>query len=161
MTENTRFRITGDHLVEQDLESEIILVDLHTKTYFSLTESAIEIWRLVSKGYATAEILEHLQTTFNGERAPLEQAIESVVHELKNGGAIVLAPELGAPVELLPYDTSANKRNFTPPVIDRFDNLEAPHEVRERKRQEELRQKSKRGFSFVTTLKITVSGPGR
>jgi hypothetical protein len=150
----TRYQSAGEHLVEQDLDSEVILVDLRTRSYFSLAESAVQIWKMLSKGYSTVEMLEHLEATFNGERQQLQQAIESVVEELRNGGAIVPSPDLSAPLEFVELAILENKREFHPPVIERFANLEFSHEARRRKRREE-----QFALGFFQTVRFTVSGP--
>lgn len=52
-----------------------VLVDLHTKRYYQLNESAMIVWSALEKGYAIKEIVGEITSTF--EVSP-EHAVESV-----------------------------------------------------------------------------------
>ena len=58
-----------------------VLVDLNTKRYYQLNESAMMVWNALEKGHAIPEIVSEITFTF--EVSP-EHAVESVERILRD-----------------------------------------------------------------------------
>lgn len=68
--------VPHEHIVFSELdEKEGVLVDLNTKRYYTLNETAIFVWRLLEKKFSADEIARELIETY--EVTP-EQATASV-----------------------------------------------------------------------------------
>ena len=54
-----------DHIVASQLEDgDGVLVDLNTRQYFQLNETAMRIWRAVENGRPLDQIVEELKATY-------------------------------------------------------------------------------------------------
>lgn len=72
----------GKHVVATDFDGgEGILVDLNTKKYYQLNETAMVVWKGLEKGKTVSEIVDDITATY--EVAP-EKAISSVQRIVDN-----------------------------------------------------------------------------
>ena len=79
---NTTDLTPGKHVVVTDFDGgEGILVDLNTKKYYQLNETAMVVWKALEQGKSVSEIANHI--TANYEVA-LENATRSVERILAN-----------------------------------------------------------------------------
>ncbi len=79
---NTTDLTPGKHVVVTDFDGgEGILVDLNTKKYYQLNETAMVVWRALERGKSVREIADEI--TANYEVA-LENATRSVERILDN-----------------------------------------------------------------------------
>ena len=67
--------VPGKDIVFTDFEGEGMIVDLNTKQYFKLNETAALIWRNLERAKPIDEIVAELQSRYEVTR---EQAIASV-----------------------------------------------------------------------------------
>lgn len=73
---------TGKHVVATDFDGgEGILVDLNTKKYFQLNETAMVVWKGLEKGKTMGEIVSDITSSY--EVAP-DQAALSVQRIVEN-----------------------------------------------------------------------------
>ena len=59
--------ITGKHVVVTDFDSEGILVDLNTKRYFQLNETAMVVWKGLEQGKTIGEIAADFTSSYEVE----------------------------------------------------------------------------------------------
>jgi hypothetical protein len=68
--------IPGKHVVVTDFDGgEGILVDLNTKKYYQLNETAMIVWKDLEQGKSTDEIAAHITSSYE---VALDQATVSV-----------------------------------------------------------------------------------
>jgi len=78
-----------DHIVSTDFEGgEGVLVDLNTKRYYQLNETAMLVWRGLENGLGPEEIAAEMTAGYDVTR---ERARESVEKILKNFQSLKLA----------------------------------------------------------------------
>ena len=78
-----------DHVVATDFEGgEGVLVDLNTKRYYQLNETAMLVWRGLENGLGPEEIAAEMTAGYDVTR---ERARESVEKILKNFQSLKLA----------------------------------------------------------------------
>jgi len=63
-------------------DSEIALLDLATKTYFSLNSTGAYIWERLKEGLALGEISERLQREFDVSAEVAERSVTQLVEQL-------------------------------------------------------------------------------
>jgi hypothetical protein len=74
--------ITGKHVVATDFDGgEGILVDLNTKKYYQLNETAMVVWKGLENGKSMGEIVADITSTYE---VPTEQATSSVQRIVDN-----------------------------------------------------------------------------
>jgi len=74
-----------EHIVFTDFDGvEGILVDLNTKKYYQLNETAMLIWKGLEEGLATEQIAERLASEYEVTPTAARENIEHLLHELAN-----------------------------------------------------------------------------
>ncbi|HEX8070951.1 MAG TPA: PqqD family protein [Pyrinomonadaceae bacterium] len=72
-----------DHVVYTEFDGrEAVLVDLNTKRYYTLNETAMLVWRELERGRTKAEIVGALQAVYDVTPAEAEAAIERLLAAL-------------------------------------------------------------------------------
>jgi hypothetical protein len=74
--------IPGKHVVDTDFDGgEGILVDLNTKKYYQLNETAMAVWKGLEKGKSMGEIVADITSTYE---VPADKATSSVQRIVDN-----------------------------------------------------------------------------
>ena len=74
--------IPGKHVVATDFDGgEGILVDLNTKKYYQLNETAMAVWKGLEKGKSMGEIIAEITSTYE---VPTDKATSSVQRIVDN-----------------------------------------------------------------------------
>jgi hypothetical protein len=82
-----------DHVVSTEFDGrEAVLVDLNTKRYYTLNETAMLVWRNLERGRTKEEIVRELtdayDVTAEHATASVERLLDSfIAHRLLNNGA--------------------------------------------------------------------------
>jgi len=85
--------VPQEHVVLTEFdEGEGVLVDLNTKKYFQLNETAVVVWRGLEDGLALEEIVGRITSAYEVEDA---RAAESVRRALENFRDLGLAKQKG------------------------------------------------------------------
>jgi coenzyme PQQ synthesis protein D (PqqD) len=71
------------HIVVTEFEGgESVLVDLNTKRYYQLNETATVIWRALSDGRSKAEIVASLTSVYDVTMEDAETSIDQILEHL-------------------------------------------------------------------------------
>ena len=77
---NTISSVTGKHVVATDFDGgEGILVDLNTKKYYQLNETAMLVWRGLEQGKSTNEIAADITSTYEVELDRATLSVERII----------------------------------------------------------------------------------
>ena len=77
--------VTGKHVVATDFDGgEGILVDLNTKKYYQLNETAMIVWKGLEKGKSVAEIVADVTATYDIDAARATQSVERAVESFQS-----------------------------------------------------------------------------
>jgi hypothetical protein len=79
----TRFRINTPPVIHETLDGEVIVVNLDTGVYYSLTGVAAEIWAAVEAGSSTTHAAGELHARYDGSRPDVDAAVTRFVEELE------------------------------------------------------------------------------
>lgn len=78
------------HIVVTEFEGgESVLVDLNTKRYYQLNETATLIWRALSEGRSKTEIVSSLTSVYDVTDEDAEKSVEQVLEHLKTHRLVV------------------------------------------------------------------------
>ena len=64
---NSANLIAGKHVVVTDFDGEGILVDLNTKRYYQLNETAMIVWKGIEQGKSISEIVADFTSSYEVE----------------------------------------------------------------------------------------------
>ena len=77
---NSTNLVTGKHVVATDFDGgEGILVDLNTKKYYQLNETAMVVWKGLEKGKSVAEIVADVIASYDVETDHATRSVERAV----------------------------------------------------------------------------------
>jgi len=65
-----------------EFEEEGVLLNLETKTYYSLNKPGLYVWGLIKDGIIPSEIVERVQAEFSVEKEVAEENVSNIVDEL-------------------------------------------------------------------------------
>ena len=81
----------ADTTIFQDLETESIMLDLHSEYYFSLDDIGTRMWQLLSEHRETAVVVAHLLEEYDVDEATLHQDLAALIEQLTGAGLLVVS----------------------------------------------------------------------
>jgi hypothetical protein len=115
------WRPNAPAVVSETIDGEVIVINLERGSYFSLRESAAELWSLVEQGCARDAIVEALASRYS---ASSSQAVASeagrFLDELREEGLVVESN--GAPAAVPDLEPATTE--FAPPRLEKYTDLE-------------------------------------
>ena len=72
-----------EHVVATDFEGgEGVLVDLNTKQYYQLNETAMLVWRGLERGLSLAELAEQMSSGYDVTPEHARRSVEKILNNL-------------------------------------------------------------------------------
>lgn len=109
-----RYRINSPKVIHQIFETEVVIVNLETGNYYSISGSGIEAWRQVEAGFSAQEIADQLAAI----GGPAEK-LKTFVEELEREGLIVPHAEQVQPAP----DAQPAMTSVSSPVLEKFTDM--------------------------------------
>ena len=79
------------NFVETEVDGEVLIVDLDGGELFSLSGSALNIWRLIDGERDAAQIAEILVQEFTAPAGAIERDVSTLLGELQDAALVALA----------------------------------------------------------------------
>jgi hypothetical protein len=130
-----RFRVNTPEVVHQTIDGEVVIINLTHGYYYSLTETAADVWGAIGSGAAASAIVETIARSYAGGRTEIAADVERLLGELEREALIVedvslpRADKTG--VEANTAGTAAPAsgqagvlRPFTPPVLQKYADMQ-------------------------------------
>jgi len=120
------FSVAGPHVVADDVDGEVIVLNLDTGVYYSFRDSASAIWQLLLQARVSIEdMVEHLCSRYEGEREAVLKAVLAFVKMVEAEG-LIAASEVAA--ECSPAGEtdlgSVQRTAFVLPVFEKYTDME-------------------------------------
>lgn len=116
-------RVLSENLTHERLDGEVIVIDLQTGLYYSMTGSAADLWSLASGGVPVDAWVSALEVEFT---SPVPSAdIDTFIQSLVDNRLVQICDEADTRMQtppVLPADY--NRGPWTPPVIELFEDLQ-------------------------------------
>lgn len=77
-----RFRVNSPTVISEVFDDEIIIIHLDHGTYYSLSQSGAEIWKLLQSGATLSDITAELAAAYILRPAEMEPIVQQFVAEL-------------------------------------------------------------------------------
>jgi len=122
-------KINQPNVIYEIFDSEIVIINLSTGSYYSLDKSGAEIWRLLERPAAEAAIFQDISNRYQGDHAQIRQEVRQFLGELQQNSLIVPAesaePE-GSPhlSESSEFAASATRPLFETPIVHKYTDME-------------------------------------
>ncbi len=82
---NTNAIAPHEHIVSTEFDGgEGVLVDLNTKRYYQLNETAMLVWKCLEKGSSFSEMVEEMTKAYDVDDAHATSSIEKVLADFSS-----------------------------------------------------------------------------
>ena len=90
-----RYRINSPKVIHQIFETEVVVVNLETGSYYSVEGAGIDIWRMLEAQRSDDEIVSAMTLNSNGSTATDAENVRAFLREVAEE-ALVVSDENGA-----------------------------------------------------------------
>ena len=123
MSNHTAFEINRPQVISQILDGEVVVINLQTGSYYSLTGTAAAIWEGLERIAAAGQITGLLAARFTDCDAGLENIVEGFINELLSESLIVPAQNGGATTAGALSCAQIEPRKFIRPELKKFTDM--------------------------------------
>jgi hypothetical protein len=122
-----RFRLNTPDVMHETIDAEVIVIHLVSGNYYSLRETAAQIWALVDDTGALSveEIVDALTMRYASPRSEMESAVTRFVSELAEEGLVAgVETGDGARPDLAQQPNSVSELPFEPPRVEKYTDMQ-------------------------------------
>jgi hypothetical protein len=124
-TGDARFELSAQ-VLHDVIDGEVIVIDLKTGTYYSLRDSAAEVWGLVqtSPGATPKELTEALAARYESNGHDVEAAVAEFLGHLQEEGLVNVVDYVRTTSVAPTVEPNGQPRAFVAPVLDKFTDMQ-------------------------------------
>lgn len=78
----------GQNVVWNKVESDIVILNLESGTYFSLGGVGCRFWELIAEGASQEQVVQRLIAEYEVEAAQLESDLDALLRDLSTEGLV-------------------------------------------------------------------------
>jgi hypothetical protein len=120
----TRFRVNEPDVVFEEFDEEIVLVNLDTGNYYSLSGTAPSIWIDLADGFSLDEVTNRIQFRHSGEPKVIGAAVAVFVDRLVSEQMLVEDADRQARPRAVSVEAPGNRTPFQVPVIESYADMQ-------------------------------------
>jgi len=95
MDTSGKYMVKAKDLVQKEIESKSVLLNLDNGNYYTLNRTGTFIWSLIDGKKRTSEIIEQVVQKFDVDSSQAAMDAETLIRDLENEGLIVFHNEPG------------------------------------------------------------------
>jgi Coenzyme PQQ synthesis protein D (PqqD) len=118
------FGINRPQVICQTIEGEVVVINLKSGTYYSLTGAAAAIWDALEHGAAASQITNTLAAHFTDCDAGLESVVTGFLNELRGESLIVPAENAGPVANGTLQGVPVKREKFVRPAMKKFTDMQ-------------------------------------
>jgi hypothetical protein len=119
-----QYTIDSNHIIYEEIDSELVVINLKNGCYYSLNESAALIWKLIANGNSIDNITGLLVAHFSIEPDGIPGEIVRIVSEFSHEQLLSPAVELETKTEMILPDDIKLADHFQSPVISKHSDIQ-------------------------------------
>lgn len=121
------FKVNSPDIVSDTIDGEVVIVDLKSGDYYSLLNTATDIWDKIQQGLSIGQMLAYLESNYESASVDINDSTYSFLEQLQGKELIVIDSE--SPMQKEASQSSdlhqnTEKKTFEPPVFERFTDME-------------------------------------
>jgi Coenzyme PQQ synthesis protein D (PqqD) len=125
---SVRFQVTGPHVVHDEIDGEVVVINFATGSYYSLTATAVPVWAGLRVGATAADAVAALEAGFDTGGEDVEAAVDTFLARLEDEGLIAPTVDGAAPSGAeAPFETRSApdpRPLYVAPVLEKFTDME-------------------------------------
>ena len=120
-----RFKLNAPHVVAENFEDEVVVINLVKGSYYSIEKSGVPIWQLASAGATVADIETTITQRYAGDPLEMRAALQAFLAKLQQAELIVRDTNGANPLpsSLNPEQAEGN-RPFEPPILQEYSDMQ-------------------------------------
>jgi hypothetical protein len=120
----TRFRLNEPDVVFEAFDEEIVLVNLDSGNYYSLSGAAPRILIDLTDGLSLDEVIHRVQGRHTGEPEVIGAAVAAFVDRLVNEKVLIEAADHQAQPRAASSEAAGDRTPFQVPVIESYTDMQ-------------------------------------
>ncbi|TMC49915.1 MAG: PqqD family protein [Chloroflexi bacterium] len=119
-----RLRVNAPHVIHESFDGDVVVIKLATGVYYSLTDTAAEIWDLLEAGVTSDQLPAFLADRYEQSADAIAGVVSEFVGELCADELMI--PDGAIPSGKLPTSGAAAcaRTAFRAPRLDRFTDMQ-------------------------------------
>jgi Coenzyme PQQ synthesis protein D (PqqD) len=127
--ERVQIRVNAPQVIHESIAGEVIIINLSTGNYFSLTGAGADVWEVIhlSPGISTSKLVDALSDRFAATGSVLGESVSAFVEQLKEEGLVAEAKEdVDVEAQTAPGWSLAegSRLPFEPPRIEKYTDMQ-------------------------------------
>lgn len=122
MSKNKYYLINTPKVVDEIFEDEIIIINFDNGDYFTLRQSAVNIWKGIKNRQSMAMIVENLQTQYEANEEEVENAVLQMIDTFIKENLIRSNNEVVDKNDIITEKVTA-RIPFEPPIFEKFTDM--------------------------------------
>lgn len=120
--ENLRYSIYDNNIISDVFGEEVVLVNLESGVYYSLRESAAQMWIRIIEQYSTTEILTDLNQIYQVGEHDVASDINIFVAQLLEKKIIKIVT--GSEKKSIDFNSKGTLVTYKTPVLETFSDMQ-------------------------------------
>ena len=121
------FRINSPNIVSETIDGEVVIVNLEKGYYYSLFNTAVDIWSRIEQGMAKDSIIKDIKCNYNCSAVNVDDAVNSFLERLQAEDLVIvdkIESTQDKNLELSQLSDSLDNKQFENPKIEKFTDME-------------------------------------
>ncbi len=119
------FAVNKPHVSTERFDNEIMIVNLESGNYYSLTGVAADVWDMIENGCSQEAILNEVQMLYRGSPEMMRNALTEFASDLTRENLVVPAESRSAEPQYTPVlRDSSQPTDFTAPVLEKYTDMQ-------------------------------------
>jgi hypothetical protein len=124
MPSSHRFQV-NPQIVHETMQGEVVVINLESGCYYSLTGIAAELWTLLQDPLTLADMVGAVGARYAGAPGEIEAALSSFARSLESEGLVAVVESVGAVPKPEPSVDGATQRPvFVAPVLQKYSDMQ-------------------------------------
>jgi Coenzyme PQQ synthesis protein D (PqqD) len=123
MSSHTLFQVNRPQVISQTIDGEVVVINLQTGNYYSLTGAAAVIWDALERGEAASQITGTLSAHFTDCDAGLKGIVDVFLDELRDESLIVPAENIGPVANGVLNGAQIKREKFVRAALKKFTDM--------------------------------------
>ena len=119
------YRVNSPNVVSETIDGEVVIVDLEKGDYYSLFNTAVDIWNAVERQADKDTIVEGIKQSYQAGDPAVEQAVVDFLERLQAEGLVVVeSAESATDNAALQDGFNPENKAFEQPKLEKFTDME-------------------------------------
>ena len=122
MLESARFRINSPQVTHETIDGEVVIINLETGSYFSMTGAGAAMWALFDAGASAGEVAAEIGKRYAAPAAEIGESVATIVEALQTEQLIVPDPSRSSRVASLAQANGLQP--FEAPALQKYTDMQ-------------------------------------